>query len=310
MPRLFAVFKRWIIHSITLEFIATAFLFRSIKTLLTHFHNFLAYAPTPEEYFKQLIGTDIHFGGTMLIDADWFGNENCLIVYRDYPTGEIIFFRYAQGEHKYIFMQDIAFLIQNGYPLKGIVSDWKGSIVAAIQEIAMKYFEGNLPHQRCLVHTQLQCQTFLTKRPKTEAGRNLLELVHMLNQVNSLYQKNILFLWLNRFEKRFLIVIKERTYSFDKKNWWYTHKYLRRTFLMLKNNWDNLFVYLEYPYLVKDTNRLEGLFSQLDTKLGRHRGLSKENKGCFLYWFFYLKRFPNTKLSDIQKSSNNSQKQH
>ena len=164
--------------------------------------------------------------------------------------------------------------------------------MAAVKEISVKYFEGNLPHQRCLVHTQLQCQTFLTQRPKTEAGRNLLELVHLLNQAENIYHRNILFLWLKRFEERFIPVIKERTYSEDKKNW------------------DNLFVYLDYPFLVKDTNRLEGLFSQLDNKLGRHRGLSKENRGHFLYWFFYLRRFPKTRLSDIKKTSYNSQKQH
>ena len=239
-------------------------------------------------------------GGTILIDADWFGNEYCLIIYRDYPTGEIIFFRYAQGEYKNIFLTDISFLLRNGYPLKGVVSDWKGSIVASIKEIA-KYLNRNIPHQRCLVHTQLQCQTYLTRRPKTEAGRNLLELVHLLNQVNTVYHRNILFLWLKRFEDRFLPAIKERTYSEDKKNWWYTHKYLRRTFLILKNNWDHLFVFLEYPFLVKDTNRLEGLFSQLDNSLGRHRGLSRKHRAHFLYWFFFLKRFPNTKLSDIKK---------
>jgi len=237
----------------------------------------------------------------MLVDADWFGNENCIIVYRDYPSGEIIFFRYTQGEYKNIFLQDIAFLVNNGYPLRGVVSDWKGSIVASIREIAFKYFNGNLPHQRCLVHTQLLCQTYLTRRPKTEAGRNLLELVHLLNQVNNIYHRNILFLWLQRFEKRFVSTIKEKTYSEDKNNWWYTHKYLRRTFLILKNNWDNLFVYLDHPFLVKDTNRLEGLFSQLDNSLGRHRGLSRKNRANFLYWFFFLRRFPNIKLSDIQK---------
>lgn len=181
------------------------------------------------------------------------------------------------------------------------MSDWKGSIVAAVREIAFKYFNGSLPHQRCLVHTQLQCQTFLTKRPKTEAGKNLLELVHLLNQVETFYHRNILFRWLQRFEKRFISVIKERTYSEDKKSWWYTHKYLRRTYLILKNNWDHLFVYLDYPFLIKDTNGLEGIFSQLDNKLGRHRGLSKENRGNFLYWFFYLKRFLDIKLSDIKK---------
>lgn len=206
----------------------------------------------------------------MLIDADWFGHEYCLIIYRDFPTGEIIFFRYAKGEYKNIISTDIAFLVRNGYPLRGVVSDWKGTIVAVVKEIAFKYFNGSIPHQRCLVHTQLACQAYLTRRPKTEAGRNLLELVHLLN-------------------------------SEDKNNWWYTHKYLRRTFIILKNNWDYLFVYLDYPFLVKDTNRLEGLFSQLDGKLNRHRGLSEKHRGNFLYWFFFLKRFPNTKLSDIEK---------
>lgn len=237
----------------------------------------------------------------MLIDADWFGHEYCLIIYRDYPTGEIIFFRYAQGEYKNIISADIAYLVRSGYPLRGVVSDWKGSIVASIKEITLKYFNGSLPHQRCLVHTQLLCQTYLTRKPKTGAGRNLLELVHLLNQVKTIYHRNILFLWLTRFEDRFLPAIKERTYSEDKKNWWYTHKYLRRTFLILKNNWEHLFVYLDYPYLVKDTNRLEGLFSQLDNSLGRHRGLSRKNRANFLYWFFFLKRFPDIKLSDIEK---------
>jgi hypothetical protein len=274
---------------------------QSIKTLLTQFHLFLKVAPTPEEYFLRLKTLSIQFSGTLLIDADWFGRDDCLIIYRDYPTGEIIFFRYAQGEYKNIFSTDLVFLIKHGYPLKGIVSDWKGSIVASIREIGIKYFEGDLPHQRCLVHTQLQCQTLLTKRPKTEAGRNLLDLVHLLNDATTFYHRNILFLWLQRFEERFLPIIKERTYSEDKKSWWYTHKYLRRTFLILKNNWDHLFKFLNYPFLIKDTNGVEGLFSQLDNKLGRHRGLSKKNRGNFLYWFFFLKRFPNCKLSDIEK---------
>jgi hypothetical protein len=274
---------------------------QTTKTLLSRFHLFLNDAPTPEDYFLRLKSLSLHFGGTLLIDADWFSHEYCFIIYRDYPSGEIVYFRYAEGEYKNIIMTDIDFLIKNGYPLRGIVSDWKGSIVAAVKEIAIKYYEGHLPHQRCLVHIQLQCQTFLTQRPKTEAGRNLLELVHLLNQVESLYHRNILFLWLQRFEKRFISTIKERTHSEDKKNWWYTHKYLRRTFLILKNNWSHLFAYLNYPFLVKDTNRLEGLFSQLDNSLGRHRGLSKKNRANFLYWLFYFKRFPNTKLSGIEK---------
>lgn len=297
----FKAFKIWIGNAITAKTISKVIYKKSLRTLFTHFHSFLNSPPVPENYFPELINSGTTFGGTILIDADWFGNEYCLIIYRDYPSGEIIFYRYSEGEYKNIISADISFLVRNGYPLRGVVSDWKGSIVAAVKEIAGKFFNGDLPHQRCLVHTQLQCQTYLTRRPKTEAGRNLLELVHLLNQVKTIYHRNILFLWLQRFEERYMPAIKERTYSEDKKNWWYTHKYLRRTFLILKNNWDHLFVYLDYPYLVKDTNRLEGLFSQLDNSLGRHRGLSKKSRANFLYWFFLLKRFPNTKLSGIEK---------
>lgn len=98
---------------------------QSIKTLLTQFHSLLEVAPTPGEYFLRLTTLSLQSGGTLLIDADWFGNEYCLIIYRDYPTGEIVFFRYADGEYKNLFFQDISFLIKMGYPLKGVVSDWK-----------------------------------------------------------------------------------------------------------------------------------------------------------------------------------------
>lgn len=98
--QLFQRFKQWIIHSITLEFIGSIFLHRSKRTLVTHFHTFLQRAPTPEEYFLKLSICHLLFGGTLLIDADWFGQDHCLIIYRDYPTGEIIFYRYAEGEYK------------------------------------------------------------------------------------------------------------------------------------------------------------------------------------------------------------------
>lgn len=279
------------INSLTVEFLSFNLIDKSRQQLSFYFQDFLKIPPSPEEFFKTLVKRGVKFNETLLIDADWFKNESCLIVYRDYPEEKTIFYRYSLGEYKEIIFNDISFLVKNGYPLKGVVSDWKGSIVTAVRVISFKYFAGKLPHQRCLVHTQLRCQTLLTQRPKTEAGKSLLDLVYCLNSVSSFYEEKILFSWLKRFKERFLPVIKERTYSLDKKSWWYTHKYLRRAYLTLKNNWENLFLYLSFPFLSKDTNGLEGLFSQLDCSLGRHRGLAKKNRGNFLYWFFFLKSF-------------------
>lgn len=250
-----------------------------------------------------------NLGGVLLIDADYFGTKNCLIVYRDYPSGTNVFYRWAQGEFKNEILADLCFLVKNDYPLKGAVSDWKRAIVSAVQIVSQKYacklnLKQPLPHQRCLVHVQLSCQGWLTKKPKTEAGQNLLQLVHLLNEVKSHYEKNILYLWLKRFETRYGDFVQEKTYSQDKqdkKNWWYTHKYLRRAFVLLKRNWEDLFVYLDYRYLSKDSNGLEGFFSQLDGSVNRHRGLKRERLPHFLYWYLFLKQFPNTILQDIEK---------
>ena len=89
----FKTFKIWVRNAVTAETISRVIYKKSLRTLFTHFHIFLAHPPTPEEYFLKLINSGAAFGGTMLIDADWFGQEYCLIIYRDYPTGEIIFFR-------------------------------------------------------------------------------------------------------------------------------------------------------------------------------------------------------------------------
>ena len=250
-----------------------------------------------------------NLGGVLLIDADYFGRNNCLIVYRDYPSGINVFYRWARGELKNEILADLCFLVKNAYPLRGAVSDWKRAIVSAVQIASQKYadqlnLKQPLPHQRCLVHIQLSCQGLLTKKPKTEAGQNLLQLVHLLNEVKSHYEKNILHLWLKRFEKEYGDFVQEKTYSQDKqgrKTWWYTHKYLRRTFLLLRRNWNDFFVYLDYSYVCKDTNGLEGFFSQLDGSVNRHRGLKRERLPYFLYWYLFLKQFPKTTLQDIKK---------
>jgi len=80
----------------------------------------------------------------------------------------------------------------------------------------------DIPHQFCLVHIQRRCETLLTKNPETDAGKNLLELVKFINKIKTQNDKQIFLKWLVRFEKRYDVVIKQRTYS--GKSWWYTHK--------------------------------------------------------------------------------------
>jgi hypothetical protein len=150
------------------------------------------------------------------------------------------------------------------------------------------------------VHTQRLCQALLTRKPETEAGRNLLELVGLLNSVKTPSEKGVWIAWLRRFEQRYGDFVKQRTYGINskgKKGWWFTHRKLRRAFMTLRTSMPNLFIYLDNPNIEKDTNGLESEFSHLEDKLANRRGLKRSARINYLKWYCYLKsvHFPGRK---------------
>lgn len=202
--------------------------------------------------------------------------------------GRIIFWDFVLRENYFSYCFNLIQIIKLGYIIKGATSDRHGSLVSALKSI----LPADIPHQHCLVHLQRLCQSLLTRNPKTEAGKELLELVRFLNRISSHYEKNIWLKWFERLLRRYENLIKERTYFKNeegKTTWWYTHKNLRRAFRTIERSKDNLFLYLDYPGLSKDINGLEGEFSHLKTKLSIHRGLKRERKANFVKWYFYFK---------------------
>jgi len=169
-----------------------------------------------------------------------------------------------------------------GYLIKSVTSDKHGSLLGAVKTALP-----NIPHQYCLVHIQRRCETLLTKNPETTAGQNLLEIVKLVNKIKSLNEKQVFVAWLARYEKRFEIILKQRTYA--NKTWWYTHKNLRLAFNTLKSSINNMFFYLEDTSIPKDTNGLEAEFTHLKTKLNIHRGLAKNRKESYVFWYWFLK---------------------
>ena len=207
-----------------------------------------------------------------------------------YKTGKrIIFWDFVLRENYFSYSFNLIQIIKLGYIIKGVTSDRHGSLVSALRST----LPSDIPHQHCLVHLQRLCQSLLTKNPKTEAGKELLELIRFLNKINNHYEKNIWIKWFERLTKRHEDLIKQRTYGINEQTgqntWWYTHRNLRRTFRTIERSKDNLFLYLNYKRLPKDINGLEGEFSHLKTKLSIHRGLKKDRKANFVKWYFYFK---------------------
>lgn len=269
-----------------------------MRTLTEKFAAFLDSPPSPQEYFLELkekmAQGGVSFGGYLLLDGDWFGRKRCLLLYKDVGTGKLLYWRFADGEYYLVVFQDLIFLSDHGYPFNGVTSDWRGGIVLAVKSLSTSRGQ-EIPHQRCLVHTQLLVQGLLTRKPETEAGCQLLELTYSLNRIRNDYEKNIWLKWLRRWGERHIGMLKEKTHE-ENGHWWYTHKNLRRAYRTLASDTASLFRYLEDGDLPKDTNGIEGVFSQLDGKVSRHRGLSQKRKEALISYYFYLREFSNFDL--------------
>ncbi len=303
----FDLFKSWVLFGVTFSFLSES-QSRGKTQLWIYFNSFLKVAKTVKEYscfLKRQINLPT-LSGVLLIDADYFGKDRCVIYYKDYYSRIVLYYRISERELFTEIRDDVETLVNNGYQLKGVVSDGKGAIKQAISYIEMNYFVPKkqlLPHQRCLRHLKFQCLTFITQRPKTEAGVSLREIALSLTNVNNNYEKDIFLRWFKRFEEKYFRFLNQRTYQKDeatgKTKWWYTHKYLRRAFILIKRALPFLFLYLDHPFLPKTNNSIEGEFSSLDHFVKRHRGLKKEKLSQFVFWLLVFQLSKKVKLSDI-----------
>lgn len=222
------------------------------------------------------------------IDGTCFKRWGCALVYK--AGQRIIFDSFTIRENYSSYLLDLIKIMELGYEIKGVTSDGVTSLKSALKTL-FDDKQNLIPHQRCLVHLQRDCQTLLTKKPETQTGVELLEIIKQINNIKNHYEKEIWLKWFERFEERKIEVLNQRTYQEKegKITWWHTHKNLRRAYRTIKNSLPNLFLYLDYSGLPKDTNGLESEFSHLKRKLSLHRGLKRQRKINLVKWYFYLK---------------------
>lgn len=248
----------------------------SASTLRRQFDSFLDQPPEPKKLNKKKLVW-------LKADGTYFGHWGCVIVFK---TGtEIIYCDFVVRENYFNYRYSFGKLSELGYDILGLTSDWHGSLVSTFEDSS-----GGRPHQRCLVHTQMFGETLLTQRPETQAGRDLLEIIKLLNTIKNYNQKEIWLRWFERWEKQYKAFVDQRSYLQDgTKHWWYTHKNVRKVYRSLATSLDHLFLYLDHHGLEKDTNGLEAEFTHLKQKLLVHNGLKRHRKINLIKWYFYLK---------------------
>jgi len=143
--------------------------------------------------------------------------------------------------------------------------------------------------QRCIIHVIRQAKAWLTQKPQTQAGKELLALVRVLPHVHTRRQKRR---WLRAYRhwlKRHEAFLKERSYH--GKCWWYTHRKLRAVRSLLTNSLPHLFTHIGHPEVPRTSNHVEGgINSRIKDLLRVHRGLLPRHQQVMVAWYLAVRQ--------------------
>jgi len=270
------------------------------KTISLKFKQFFTHPLSPEVVWEtlppKLMGGDPWVLG---LDGKWLRRQGVVMVYRDITHKQNLFWSFWSSESYLCIQTDLERLLKllGGNLPSGVVSDWKGSIVAGVAT----YFP-NIPHQRCLAHVVRDAKRYLAKRSPFLSTRLLREIACQLPYITTKEEKTKWLAQLIRWQKRYGYRLTEKTIKTPnntikpngsirkQKRWWYTHNNLRSGWNLLTKDWDPFFTHLDHSLIPHSNNSLEGVNSQIKKRLSQHRGMKTLQQASFLFWYLIFTR--------------------
>ena len=209
------------------------------------------------------------------MDTTYFGRSFGIMVLLDSISGKALSVSEVKYETNEQYFTAIGSLKDKGIEIQSIVCDGRRGLVQMFPDI---------PVQLCQFHQVKTVSRYLTRNPKTEAGKALWRLALTLkNSKQSDFEHN-LQTWFEQYQS----YLNERTFNTETGKSHYTHKNIRSAYFSLKRNLAYLFVFEHYPDLniPNTTNLLDGTFSGMKRLLACHHGMSRENKVRFIKDYF------------------------
>ena len=206
---------------------------------------------------------------TIQLDTTYWGRNFGLTVIKDALRNKILWHKYVRNETISQYMEGISWLKSNGFRIYGAVIDGMRGLAQALYPI---------PVQMCQFHQILITRRYLTQEPELEASIELLSLVKNITKMD----KESFVGAFNDWSEKYQNVINERIR--DKRIKRHTPPYmrprLRSAYLSLRRNMNLLWTFYDRPEtgLPNTNNALEGVFSDIKSKVRAHRGISKDNR--------------------------------
>lgn len=136
------------------------------------------------------------------------------------------------------------------------------------------------------MHIKRDVDAWLSQHPKTQAGKQLKEIMVGAATIKNHSQKDQFVTGFRSWCIRYGGFLKERTYlQGSTTRWQHTHRNLRRCRSLLQRALPDMWHYLDDHHIPKDTNGLEGRFGCLKQHYSQHRGLSKTRREAYLSWY-------------------------
>ena len=212
------------------------------------------------------------------MDTTCFGRSFGVMVLMDSISGQVLSVREVKHETNALHAEALNALREKGVVIQSIVCDGRKGLLQLFPEI---------PAQLCQFHQVKTVSRYLTRNPKTAAGKALWQLAPTLKDSGKVAFQSALQAWFERHQG----FLNERTVNEENGRSHYTHKQPGSAYLSLKRNLDYLFTFEAYPGLGihNTTNLLDGKFADLKRKLGCHHGMRKVNKVRFIKDYFSVK---------------------
>lgn len=206
---------------------------------------------------------------TIQLDTTYWGRNFGLMVIKDALRNKILWHKYVRNETISQYIEGISWLKSNGFRIYGAVIDGMRGLAQALYPI---------PVQMCQFHQILITRRYLTQEPELDASIELLSLVKNITKMD----KESFVGAFNDWSEKYQNVINERIR--DKRIKRHTPPYmrprLRSAYLSLRRNMNLLWTFYDRPEtgLPNTNNALEGVFSDIKSKVRAHRGISKDNR--------------------------------
>lgn len=206
---------------------------------------------------------------TIQMDTTYWGRRFGLMAIRDALRGKVLWRKYVTHETIADYMEGIHWLEKNHFKIYGVVIDGMKGLARALYPY---------PVQLCQFHQMLIIRRYITQNPDIEASKVLLDLANNITKMDKESFVGALDNWYDKYKD----IVNERVQDkrIKRKTPPYMRPKLRSAYLSLKRNIPLLWTFYDHPEtgLPNTNNGIEGMFSDLKTKVRVHNGISKENR--------------------------------